>query len=140
MAIAEADVEAVVQETLVRMADAGFTQLAVAAFVQAQPHLCQYIGSRAPQLGGGDAVLQLLFHGSVIAECFRRATDREPPVVPLKTLDLASQGALFVRLTEREPALASYVASNTDSPVLREELARVGLAFSILSARRSAVC
>jgi hypothetical protein len=136
MAVSEADVESVVVETGARMAEAGFAQLAIAAFVQAQAQLCQFLGSRAEELGGGEAVLQLLFHGSVIAACFQRATGLEPAAVPMKTLDLASQGALFVRLTEREPAIASYVASNTDSPQLREELARVGLAFSLLCARR----
>jgi hypothetical protein len=136
MAITEAQVETVVRDTEARMQDPGFAQLAVAAFVQSQPILSQYLATRAARLGGEGSVLHLIFHAHVVSECFREGLGRDPGEVDIVTLDRASEGDLLVRLSEREPAMASFVVSNTESAELREELARVGLAFSLLGARR----
>jgi hypothetical protein len=136
MAITEAQVETVVRDTEERMQDPGFAQLAVAAFVQSQPILSQYLATRAARLGGESSVLHLIFHAHIVGECFHHSLGRDLGEVDLVTLDRASQGDLLQRLAEREPAMASFVVSNTESVELREELARVGLAFSLLCARR----
>ena len=129
MPIAEALVEKIVAEVSARMKDAQYAQLAVGSFVEDQPDLARYLSAKGTRIGGAQAVIELAFHAELMSECLRRELGRDLPSISLRTLDLASQGDPSARLSDLEPALASYVASNLDDEKLRAELCRIGLAL-----------
>lgn len=133
MLVDEALVETAVRETAEHMADPSYAQNAIADFIGAQPHLSHYLGGVASKLGGQESVLQLLFHGQVLSQCFERALGSPLPQIEPTTLDLAADGDALERLNEREAALASYVVSNLDAPTSRRYLARIALAMSLVS-------
>jgi hypothetical protein len=131
MSISEASVAAVVARVSESMKDPRFAQLAIGSFVQAQPHISQYLSAKAARIGGAQSVVHIVFHAEVLAECWRAQDKSLDQVVEYRQLDLASQGDVTARFAEREPALASYVSSNVDDPVLRLEICRIGLALSL---------
>ena len=129
MAVLESLVASVVLEISERMKDPSFTQIAVGSFVEAQPQLAQYLSVKSGRIGGAQGVLELAFHAELLCECLRQSLGRELPMVDFKQLDLASQGDPVPRFSAREPALASYVASNVEQENLRIELCRMGVAL-----------
>lgn len=131
MPIAEAVVEEIVSVVSERMKDPQYTQLAVGSFVEGQPELARYLSAKGARIGGAQAVVELAFHAELLCECLRRELGSELPVISLRKLDVASQGDASARLSELEPALASYVASNLEDDKLKLELCRIGLALVI---------
>jgi hypothetical protein len=129
--IAEAEVEKLVSEVSERMKDPQYTQLAVGSFVESQPELARYLSAKGARIGGAQSVVELAFHAELLCECLRRDLASELPVISLRKLDVASQGDTTGRLTELEPALASYIASNLDDEKLKLELSRICLALVI---------
>ena len=132
MPISEAVVAEVVARVSESMKDPSYAQLAVGGFVQAQPHISQYLSAKAARIGGAQSVVHIVFHAEVMAECFRHGQDKhvDDVVVEYRSLDRASRGDVMAEFQKREPALSSYVASNVDEEPLRLELCRIGLAFA----------
>ena len=81
MPIAEALVASVVAETSERMKDPQYVQLSLGEFVQSQRPLSQYLSSRAPKLGGAEALVTIVFHAQILCECLRRGLKIEVPAV-----------------------------------------------------------
>ncbi|MET0343917.1 MAG: hypothetical protein ABW252_23080 [Polyangiales bacterium] len=131
MPVPESVVASVVQDTSERMRDPEFTQLTVGHFVESQPELARYLSARAGRIGGAQGVLEAAFHAERLSECLHRHAGKPPRVVDLRTLDRASKGDPVAAFTEREPALASYVASNVDGEPLRREICRLALALAL---------
>jgi hypothetical protein len=131
MPVSEAVVAKVVADISEQMKDPSFVQLSVGSFVQDQPQLSQFLGAKAAKLGGAEALVQLVFHAQVLAECLRQARGDSLDTVGFEQLDRASQGDFAKIFADREPHLASYVASNLDDERLRSELCRVGLALCL---------
>jgi hypothetical protein len=129
MPVPEAVVTSVVAHTSEQMKDPNFVQLSVGSFVEGQPHLSRFLSAKAARLGGAEALVQLAFHGQVLLECLHSHKASAVPVVDFPLLDRASQGDFVAVFTAREPALASYVASNIEDARLRSELCRIGLAL-----------
>jgi len=128
MPVAESIVESVVAETSKRMQDPRYTELAVGSFVQTQVEIARFLSARSGRIGGAQGVLEVAFHAELLCECLRRSHGRTLPEVDLRTLDRASKGDPVATFSLREPALASYVASNVETESLRGELCRIGLA------------
>lgn len=128
--IPEKVVAEVVTEVSERMRDPGYAQLAIGSFAEAHPDAGRFIAAHLDELGGGEAVMQVVFHAEVIHECFRRHLDRSLPRVGFRDLDAVANGELVDALQKRQPALADYVASNVDDEASRSLLAHVALAMA----------
>ena len=131
MPVPESVVEAVVLETSERMKEPHFTQVAVGHFVESQPEMARFLSVKSARIGGAQGVLEAAFHAELLCECLRRSLKRELPTVSLRVLDRASQGDTVATFSAREPALASYIASNIAQEALRLELCRIGLALAL---------
>jgi hypothetical protein len=129
MRIPEETVEAVVSDVSKKMASPSYAQVAVGSFVQTQPNVSRYISAHSDDLGGGEAVIHLVFHAEVLAECFRRELGRAIGALDFSDLDAAHHTDPLAELGRRQPAIASYVASNLDDDGSRKLLAHVALAF-----------
>jgi hypothetical protein len=135
MPVPESVVASVVADTSTRMKDPQFTQIAVGHFVETQGEIARFLSARAARIGGAQGVLEAAFHAELLCECLRRHSGRTSlRAVDLRTLDHATKGDPVAAFSAREPALASYVASNVEAEVLRGELCRIGLAL-VLSQR-----
>lgn len=133
MPVPESVVEAVVREFSDSMKDPQFTQVTVGHFVESQPELARFLSVKSARIGGAQGVLEAAFHAELLGECLRRSLKRTLPAVSLRALDRASQGDPQATLSKREPALASYIASNIEHDALRLELCRLGLALSLVA-------
>lgn len=139
MAVDESLVASVVSETSERMKDPNFVQLSVGNFVETQPQLAAYLSGKSAQIGGAQGVLELAFHAEFLSECLAKSSGRDAlPVVSFELLDRASRGDPRALFSEREPALASYVASNIEGGALCTELCRIGLSL-VLSLEQTPV-
>ena len=129
-AVPEAVVERVVAEVSRRLEDPSYAQVAVGQLVESQPFVSRYLSARTDALGGGEVVIHAAFHLDTLASCFRAHLDvaaLEP--LPFADLDAASGDDVASRFAGAQPALAAYVATNTNGAALRETLALVGLAM-----------
>lgn len=127
--IPEPIVEAVVTEVSARMSEPGYAQLAIGSFAQSHPDAGRFITAQVDALGGGEAVMYTVFHAHVLDECFRRHRGRAGRPIGFRDLDLAAKGDPQAKLSARQPALASYVASNVDSDAQRRLLALIAVAM-----------
>lgn len=129
MPVLESVVAGVVHDTSERMKDPRFTELTVGNFVETQSELARFLSAKSARLGGAQGVLEVAFHAELLSECLRRSAGRALPAVDLRTLDRAAKADAVAVFSAREPALASYVASNVEQESLRLELCRIGLAL-----------
>ncbi len=127
--IPEAVVEAVVSDVSSRMSEPNYAQIAIGNFVQSHPDAGRFITAHLDDLGGGEGVMHAVFHAEVLDECFRRHLGRSLTPISFDALDLAAQTDPTEGFSERQPALASYVASNVEEEPLRKLLALIGVAM-----------
>ena len=127
--VPESVVEAVVGEVSASMSDPGYAQVRIGSYAQSHPDAGRFITPHLDDLGGGEAVMRAVFHAEVLNECFRRHIGRSLSPVGFDVLDRASEGDSVARFADRQPALASYVASNVDDDAMRKLLSLVGLAM-----------
>ncbi|MCB9594257.1 MAG: hypothetical protein H6719_16105 [Sandaracinaceae bacterium] len=126
--VPEEVVAAVVTEVSQRMSEPAYAQVAIGTFVQEHPDAGRFITAHLDALGGGEGVMHTVFHAQVIDECFRRHRGGVG-TVGFRELDLAAKGDAREILTRRQPALASYVASNVDDEAQRNLLALIAVAM-----------
>ncbi len=131
--IPEKVVEEVVGEVSQRMGDPTYAQLAIGSFAQAHPDAGRFITAHLDELGGGEGVMHAVFHAEVLNECFRRHHGRSLSPIGFEVLDMASQGDPSEKLGRIQPALASYIASNVELPVMQRLLALVAVAMDEMS-------
>ncbi|MCA9605350.1 MAG: hypothetical protein KC619_07135 [Myxococcales bacterium] len=127
--IPESIVEAVVTEVSARMQEPDYAQLAIGSFVQTHPDVGRFVTAQLDALGGGEGVMHTVFHAQVLDECFARHRGRPSRAVGFRELDVAAKGDPQEKLTAKQPALASYVASNVDSDAQRRLLALIAVAM-----------
>lgn len=132
-AIPEATVAAVVSEISERMKNPKFAELAVGDFVQSHPDAGRFVTAQAKALGGSEAVVHVIFHAQVIAECFRKHGRTRIRPVSFAALDRAAGENRLAALSQVEPALADYIGSNVEAPAEREAIAHISLAIRDLS-------
>jgi len=130
MGIPEKLVAAVVADVSERMADPNYAQVAIGTFVQAHPDVSRFVTAHTDELGGGEGVMHTVFHAELLAECFRRHRDKDTQPVGFPELDAVAHDDPIAELTRVQPALASYLVSNVDSPQMRKIVAHIGLALS----------
>jgi hypothetical protein len=128
--VPESVVETVVKSVSARLADPNYAQIAVGTFVEAFPDVSRFVSAHADELGGGEAMIHVVFHAQVLAEAFETHRKRVAKEIGFVDLDRAAVADLEEGFAAAEPALASYVASNVETPVVRRLLAHIGLALS----------
>lgn len=131
MAIHEETVARVVTDISEQMREPAYGQLAVGGFVEEQPDAARYISSQSKTLGGGEAVVQAVFHAHLLVRCFEQSTGHTLLPIHFRELDTAAKlGDPWARLQRAEPALADYLNANLDSLEARKVLSIVALALA----------
>lgn len=133
MRIKEEIVADVVKEASEKMSDPNYSAVLVGTFVQQQAPTAQYIGAHADELGGPEAVVNTIFHASLISECFKRANNRTVGSISFDQLNIVSDGDRHARLGDRQPAIVGYLEMNVEEKEMRDILALVSLAIDWVS-------
>jgi len=133
MRIREQTVVEVVQEASTKMSDANYSAVMVGGFVQGQRAACQYISSFADELGGPEAVVNTIFHASLIALCFQRGYSRSVRAIQFDELDHVSDGDREAALKIQQPAILEYIEANVEDATMRKVLVLLSLAMELVS-------
>ena len=133
MGIPEKVVEEVVTEASERLGkDPNYSAMMVGEFVQGQPSITQYLGSKADDLGGADAVVNTVFHAALMAHCFVREYYRSISPISFDVLSAAAEGDRVEKLKGVQPALLDYLDANVEHPEMKKVLMLFALAMEEL--------
>ena len=129
MKLSNEQVATVVAEASKKMSDANYSTALVGGFVQSQTPMSQFITAHERELGGTEAVVNVIFHAALIQTCFQRA-GRMPRMVSYDDLDAVAQGDSLLALQKMQPALADFIASNVAHPEAQKLLALLALGMN----------
>ena len=125
MKIPEKAIEAVVIAASSQMDDATYVSGRVDELIALQPAVMQYIVAHKDDFSV-EAIVQVLFHASLIHESVASGLGRSPATVDFADLDRAANKAPDLEtFAEQEANLASYIYSNVvaDSDTEADKLA-----------------
>ena len=125
--IPEKVVAEMVHEASVKMADPKYGQTMVGTWVQSQPAATQYMKSHVKELGGAEAVVNMIFHAQLIAACFLRHAGRSVRKMTFAELDSVAGEGRDEALKKRQPAIFDYLQVNVEHPEMRKVLTLVAL-------------
>ncbi len=133
MKIDDKIVQAVVAEASTKMSDPNYSAVAVGGFVQTQPPAAQFVTAHEPELGSAEAIVGVIFHAALLAQCFQRANNRSIRTMSYEDLDTVASGDPLEALSRRQPALSDFIVSNVDQPAAKKLLALLALAMDHVS-------
>ena len=117
-------VTAVVAEASKKMSDPNYAAVLVGGFVQAQSAITQYISAHDVELGGADAIVNVVFHAALIGQFFQRGTGRSPRIVSFDDLDRAAGGDSLALLAQVQPFVHGFIDENVTDPNSRDKIGR----------------
>lgn len=123
----------VVAEVSAKMSDPNYSAVAVGGFVQSQNPAAQFVTAHESELGNAEAIVSVIFHASLLAQCFQRANGRALRTMSFEDLDTVASGDPLAALAKRQPALSDFVVSNVEHAEARRLLALLALAMDHVS-------
>jgi hypothetical protein len=127
--IRQETVEAVVKETSSKMNDPNYSAVLVGGFVQSQAMVTQFISAHDRELGGTEAIVGVIFHAALLGVVYSRAAGRAVKILSFDDLDAVAGGDALALLSERQPSVGDFIASNVDNAEARKILALIALAM-----------
>lgn len=121
-------VAAVVSEASTRMSDPNYSALLVGGFVQSQTPIAQFISAHERELGGAEAIVSVIFHCALVAQCFERAGGKIR-TLSYEDLDAAARGEPLVRLAEAQLPLHEFIQANVENAEAKNLVAMIALAI-----------
>ncbi|MBE7451037.1 MAG: hypothetical protein HS111_19735 [Kofleriaceae bacterium] len=129
MPIKKEHVAEVVADASKKMSDPNYSAVLVGGFVQRQTPITQFVSAHEPELGGADAIVNVIFHAALIGECFARGNGRSVRIVSFDDLDRASGGDPLALLEKTQPFLHGFIEENVGEGEARRLLALIALAM-----------
>ena len=129
MKLTKEQVAAVVTEASQKMSDPNYTAVMVGEFVQRQTPVSQFISAHTSELGGAEAVVNVIFHCALVAQCFARNGGRVRTLT-YEDLDFAAQGEPLVRLAEAQLPLHEFIQANIENEEAQKLVAMIALAIN----------
>jgi hypothetical protein len=128
MKLTKDQVASVVQEASTKMSDPNYASLLVGGFVQSQTPISNFITAHESELGSAEAIVNVIFHCALVAQCFQRAGGRIR-TLSYEDLDSAARGNPMKNLEEAQLPLHEFIAANVENPQAQELIAMVALAI-----------
>ena len=128
MKLKQDQVAAVVAEASTKMSDPNYSAVMVGGFVQSQTPVAQFISAHERELGGAEAIVSVIFHCALVAECYRRAGGRIRTLT-YEDLDAAARGEPLVRLAEAQLPIAEFITTNVEKVDAQKLIAMIALAI-----------
>lgn len=129
MPIKKDHVAEVVAEASQKMSDPNYSAVLVGGFVQGQTPIVQFVSAHETELGGSDAIVNVIFHAALIAQCYARGNGRSVRVVSFDDLDRAAGGDTLAVLEKTQPYIHGFIEENVAHPEARKLLALIALAM-----------
>lgn len=128
MKLTKDQVAAVVTEASKKMGDPNYSAVLVGGFVQSQTPVAQFISAHERELGGAEAIVNVIFHCALVAQCFQRAGQRIR-TLSYEDLDSAARGEPLVRLEESQLPLHEFIKANIENLEAQKLVAMIALAI-----------
>ncbi|HLL22619.1 MAG TPA: hypothetical protein VK427_10825 [Kofleriaceae bacterium] len=128
MKLTKEQVMAVVAEASQKMGDPNYASVMVGGFVQSQTPVAQFISAHDSELGGAEAIVNVIFHCALVASCFQKAGARIREIT-YEDLDAAARGEPLVRLAEVQLPLHEFIQANIDHEETKKLVAMIALAI-----------
>lgn len=119
----------VITEAGKKMSDPNYSAVLVGGFVQGQPSITQFVSAHDQELGGADAIVNVIFHAALIAQFFQRGNGRSPRIASFEDLDRVAGGDSLELLSRVQPFVHGFIEENVPHPEARKLLALIALAF-----------
>jgi len=128
MKLTQEQVAAVVTEASKKMSDPNYSAVLVGGFVQTQPQVSQFISAHDRELGGAEAIVNVIFHCALVAQCFSKNGGRVR-TLSYEDLDAAARGNPLANLEGKQLPLAEFIVSNIESKDAQKLVAMIALAI-----------
>jgi len=128
MKLTKEQVAAVVSEASQKMSDPNYSAVMVGGFVQSQTPIAQFISAHERELGGAEAIVQVIFHCALVAHCFSRNGGRVR-TLSYEDLDAAARGEPLKRLEKAQLPLHEFICANVENPEAQKLVAMIALAI-----------
>ena len=128
MKLTKDQVMAVVSEASQKMGDPNYSAVMVGGFVQSQTPVAQFISAHERELGGAEAIVNVIFHCALVAQCFSKqgARIRE---LSYEDLDAAARGEPLKRLEKAQLPLHEFIQANIEHEETKKLVAMIALAI-----------
>jgi hypothetical protein len=128
MKLTKEHLAAVVTEASKKMSDPNYSAVMVGGFVQSQPHVAQFISAHDRELGGAEAIVNVIFHIALVGTAFQRAGGKLR-TLSFEDLDAAAEGDALARLEEVQLPVHEFVQANIDNDEAKRLVAMIALAI-----------
>ena len=128
MKLTKEQVATVVQEASQKMSDPNYSAVLVGGFVQSQTPIANFISAHERDLGGAEAIVNVIFHCALVAQCFQRAGGRIRTLT-YEDLDAAARGEPLVRLEKAQLPLHEFIKANVENVEAQKLIALIALAI-----------
>ena len=132
MKLTKEQVATVVTEASQKMGDPNYASVLVGGFVQGQTPVAQFISAHERELGGAEAIINVIFHCALVAQCYQRAGGRVR-TLSYEDLDGAARGEPLVRLEEAQLPLHEFIKANIENEEAQKLVAMIALAIDGMS-------
>jgi hypothetical protein len=128
MKLTKEQVAAVVTEASQKMSDPNYSALLVGGFVEQQTQVAQFISAHDRELGGAEAIVNVIFHCALVAQCFARNGGRVR-TLNYDDLDAAASGEPLARLEAAQLPLHEFIKANIEREDAQKLVAMIALAI-----------
>jgi hypothetical protein len=128
MKLTKEQVAAVVTEASKKMSDPNYSAMLVGGFVESQTPVAQFISAHDRELGGAEAIVNVIFHCALVAQCFQRNGGRVR-TLSYEDLDAAARGEPLARLEATQLPLHEFIKANIEHAEAQKLVAMIALAI-----------
>lgn len=128
MKLTQDQVAAVVTEASQKMSDPNYSAVLVGGFVQSQGNVAMFVSAHESELGGAEAIVNVIFHCALIAQVYQRAGGRLR-TLSYDDLDGAARGEPLARLEKAQLPVHEFIMANVEHPDARRLIAMIALAI-----------
>jgi hypothetical protein len=128
MKLTKDQVASVVTEASTKMGDPNYSAVLVGGFVQSQTPVAQFISAHERELGGAEAIINVIFHCALVAQCYLRAGGKIR-TLSYEDLDSAARGNPIENLEEKQLPLHEFIKANVENAEAQNLIAMIALAI-----------
>jgi hypothetical protein len=128
MKLTKEQVATVVAEASKKMSDPNYASVLVGGFVQSQTPVTQFVSAHERELGGAEAIINVIFHCALVSQAYQRAGARIRSL-SYEDLDAASIGEPLARLEEAQLPVHEFIMANVESEDAQKLVAMIALAI-----------
>ena len=132
MKLTKDQVASVVSEASHKMGDPNYSAVLVGGFVQSQTPVAQFISAHERELGGAEAIVSVIFHCALVAQCFQRSGGKVRTLT-YEDLDAAARGEPMILLERAQLPLHEFIKANIENDEAQKLVAMIALAIDGMS-------